>query len=419
MRFVPPGGLYSVELPATPRCDVRPDSTDCVYDNPASAWTFRVRHQKIRLQSHDTLVKNPSWNLQNLVNDGAGDEGQEVLLNKATVADGFAAADYRLGPKSDSPSAPHSAGRFINLGDKVVQIVQLNIDGKQAPPEDVLQRFVNSFRAVEGGNGLAPLPPSSASLVQGSLLKPGVFTYQRITETAPKTLPWSQINEEAPLDYSTQLVKRTIQRKRDKNREALVITETSRTPKSSVEHRFWLDAKTLIPYRVKSRWSELVSMSKKDQRRQTRELQMELSNGVMRGEIKGAFGGKFERPLGETPHFLAGAPLELVVASLPLEVGFLGSLRLFELHWKDHFSDWRVLVQYAPKLQSISDLETPANDSLKTFKVDLIEHKAESPRRYTIWIEDSPARRILQVEEFATASESRPRTTVDMLQTQR
>lgn len=99
--------------------------------------------------------------LQSLIRENAGSEGREVLLNNATVADGFAAADYRLSPKSDASPKVYSAGRFINLGEKIIQIVHLGIDGKEAPPEDVLQRFVQSFRVEGGGQGLAPLPLSS------------------------------------------------------------------------------------------------------------------------------------------------------------------------------------------------------------------------------------------------------------------
>jgi hypothetical protein len=54
---------------------------------------------------------------------------------------------------------------------------------------------------------------------------------------------------------------------------------------------------------------------------------------------------------------------------------------------------------------------------IKVFKVELIEHKVKSPRRYTFWIENSPARRILQVEEFTPGSSGS--TTVHMLQTKK
>ncbi|WP_375766384.1 hypothetical protein NR798_32470 [Archangium gephyra] len=412
MRFVPPGGWYSVEFPATPECGADEGMRDCRYVDPANGRVFRTRHWKIRLLSDEALRKDPSRNLKGLVLNTARSEGLEVLLNNATTADGFAAIDYRLGAQSNSPSTVQAAGQFINLGEKVIQIVHLSVDGREAIPEDVIQRFVKSFRAENGGQGLAPLPPSIASLFQGSMVKPGVFTYQRITETAV----WEQVADREPLNYSTQTTRRTIQRKRDKKRDALIVTVSGRTLTGTFEERTWLDAKTLIPYKQVSRSSRFDAMLAKQQ---TSTFQLENINGVWRGESTGPFKGKFEHPVGDTPLLLAGAALELAVSSLPLEEGFIGSIRVFEpdgFITQEFHSDWRVLVMYAPDLVEIAGMQADKKGLIKTFKVELTEHKAKSPRKLTLWIENSPARRILQVETFVP-DRQHARTSVNMLQT--
>ncbi|WP_224247691.1 hypothetical protein [Hyalangium gracile] len=411
VRFTPPGGMYSVEFPATPQCSQQRDQTVCSYTDAARGWTFSSRHWKDNVVLTDELEKNPSAHLQGRLNAIASNEGLEVLQNDAIVVDGFPAAEYRLSPRSDTSPPVHSAGQYINLGEKIVQVVHLHIEGKEAPPENVLQHFVKSFRTEGGGQGLAPLPPSSAALIQAPLLKPGVFQYRTVVQTAA----WGKGADREPLSYALQTMRRSIQRKRDKKREAILVTDTGRTQDGKFDYRYWLDAKTLVPYKMVTTQTKLVGMTNKNE---TNTFRMENIDGVMKMELGGSFKGKLDHPVGNVPLFMPNASLELAVAALPLEEGFLGSLRVFELTGifdKNFHSDWRVLVQHVTDLQSIGDLQAGKTGPIKVFKVELFEHKAKDPRKYTMWIENAPTRRILQVEAF-----SKPRTTtVQMIQTRR
>jgi hypothetical protein len=233
--------------------------------------------------------------------------------------------------------------------------------------------------------------------MQASLLKLGVFQYQSIQEKLPgEGMPWS---------FSVGTAKRIIQRKRDKKRDALIITETGRTQAGKFEHRFWLDAKTLLPYR----W---VSRSPGTSTR------LEVIDGFLRGEGKGAGAVKFNQHMGDTPLLFPGAPLELALSTLPLAPGFTGSVRVLDpggMAAGKPFSTWRVSVPFAGPVTGLASLKK----DVASYKVEMLESTGEeelekTPRKIILWIE-SDARRVLQVETVAPLSRGGSRSVQTIL----
>ncbi|MFY0582417.1 hypothetical protein ACN28S_56365 [Cystobacter fuscus] len=193
----------------------------------------------------------------------------------------------------------------------------------------MIQRFVNSLRVEEPSAppvavvtpppAVAATPaaasptqsvPSLATLLQASLLKQGSLQYQSVQQTLSGGAgPWS---------FTVGTTQRKTLRRRDKKRDAFVITDTGRTPAGKVENSYWVDAKTLLPYRWMGRAPGGASMS------------LELVDGALRGERKGLSPLKFDQLVGDKPLLFPGAPLELALSTLPLGQGFTGSLEVLE-----------------------------------------------------------------------------------------
>ncbi|HEX5753896.1 MAG TPA: hypothetical protein VFZ09_47370 [Archangium sp.] len=412
-RVTPAGGPFSIEFPAAPTCDANAnaDEPGCHYVYPAEGWVLSAS------LSQAESSKPPAASLQKHLDTSAEEGSFRIVRQEATHVGDLPALDYRL-ESTDEPTY-RTVGRLVLIG---ARIAAIEVGGETLPPEDAIQRFMNTFR-LEGPPGkseavasLAPEPqptpepsasvrpepslPSITARVQASLLKPGMLQYQSIQEKLPgEGMPWS---------FSVATVKRIIQRKRDKKRDALIIIETGRTQAGTFEQRFWLDAKTLLPYR----W---VSRSPGASRR------LEVIDGFLRAEGKGASAVKFNQHVGDTPLLFPGAPLELALSTLPLAPGFTGSVRVLDpggMETGAPFSTWRVSVPFAGPVSGLARLKK----DVASYKVELRESTGEkepekAPRKMILWIE-SEARRVLQVETEAPLSRGGTRS-VQTLQAQR
>lgn len=429
-RVMPAGGLFSIEFPAAPTCDANADEPSCHYVYPTEGWVLSASLSKV------TSSEPPAKSLQKYLDTSAEDGSFRVARQEATHVGDLPALDYRF--ESTDESAYGAVGRLVLIG---TRIVAMEVGGETLPSEEAIQRFMNTFR-VEGQPGkseavassapepqpipepsaapgptlpaVAPQPaqassasvqpePSPSSItarMQASLLKPGKLQYQSIQEKLPgEGMPWS---------FSVGTAKRIIQRKRDKKRDALIIIETGRTQAGTFEHRFWLDAKTLLPYRWTSRSPGAST-------------RLEVIDGFLRAEGKGAGAVKFNQHLGDTPLLFPGAPLELALSTLPLAPGFTGSVRVLDpegMAAGKPFSTWRVSVPFAGPVTGLARLKK----DVASYKVELLESTGEkelekAPRKIILWIE-SEARRVLQVETEAPLSRGGIRN-VQTLQAQR
>ncbi|WNG33879.1 hypothetical protein F0U61_09715 [Archangium violaceum] len=429
-RVTSVGGLFSIEFPAVPTCNEKADELDCHYVYPSEGWVLSASLSKVKSS------EPPAKSLQKYLDTSAENGSFRIVRQEATHVGELPALDYRF--ESTDESVYRAVGRLVLIGTRLVSI---EVGGETLPPEDAIQRFMNTFR-VEGQPGkteavassapepqpipepsaapspteppAAPQPaqvssasvrpePSLSSLtarMQASLLKPGVLQYQSIQETLPgEGMPWS---------FSVGTAKRIIQRKRDKKRDALIITEKGRTQAGTFEHRFWLDAKTLLPYRWVSRSPGAST-------------RLEVIDGFLHAEGKGAGAVKFNQHVGDTPLLFPGAPLELALATLPLAPGFTGSIRVLdpgEMATGKPFSTWRVSVPFAGPVTGLARLKK----DVASYKVELLESTGEkelekAPRKIILWIE-SEARRVLQVETEAPLSRGGIRS-VQTIQAQR
>ncbi|MCY1080634.1 hypothetical protein [Archangium lansingense] len=425
-RVTPAGGLFSIEFPAAPTCNANPVEPDCHYVYPSEGWVLSASLSQVESS------EPPARSLEKQLNTSAEDGSFRIVRQEITHVGDLPALDYRF--ESTDESAYRAVGRLVLIG---ARIVTLEVGGDTLPSEDAIQRFMNTFR-VEGQPGkseavvssapepqpsAAPSPTepaevpqraqaSSASLqsepslqsitarMQASLLKPGKLQYQSIQEKLPgEGMPWS---------FSVGTAKRIIQRKRDKKRDALIIIETGRTQAGTFEHRFWLDAKTLLPYR----WTSRSPGSS---------TRLEVIDGFLHADGKGASAVKFNQHLGDTPLLFPGAPLELALSTLPLAPGFTGSVRVLDpggMATGKPFSTWRVSVPFAGPVTGLARLKK----DVASYKVELLESTGEkelekAPRKIILWIE-SEARRVLQVETEAPLSRGGIRS-VQTLQAQR
>jgi hypothetical protein len=381
--------------------------------HPTEGWVLSSSFSKVEPSAPS------AESFQKYLATSAEDGGFRLVHQEATRVGELPALDYRF--ESTDDAGYQTVGRLVLIG---TQLVDIEVGGDTLPPEEAIQRFVNTFR-VEGQPekpeavaGLAPEPqslpepsaapspteppavaqpvqaalapvrpepslPALTARIQASLLKLGVLQYQSIQEKLPgEGMPWS---------FSVGTAKRIILRKRDKKRDALLITETGRTQAGKFEHRFWLDAKTLLPYRWVSRSPGAST-------------RLEVIDGFLRGESKGAGAVKVNQHVGDAPLLFPGAPLELALSTLPLAPGFTGSVRVLDpggVATGKPFSTWRVSVPFAGPVTGLAS----SKRDVASYKVELLEHTGETelekaPRKIILWIE-SEARRVLQVETVA------------------
>ncbi|ATB44389.1 hypothetical protein CYFUS_009876 [Cystobacter fuscus] len=434
-RVSPSGGRFSIEFPSEPTCDTNPELSDCRYEDPTDGWLLRVSYGKADVEG------TPAAYLQLQLDRNAEEGGFEIKRQEPLLVGAFPALDYRF--ESIDGSTYRSAGRLVLVG---AQLVDIEVGGETLPPEAVLQQFVNSLR-VEGpsappvappsvvatppavaanpaAESLTPPPPTVAStppavastppavvsptpspvalatltLLQSSLLKPGAFQYQSIQEKLPEgVLPWS---------FTVGTIQRSTARKRDKKRNAFVITDTSSTPAGKVENRYWVDTKTLLPYRWEGRSPGKASML------------LELVDGALRGERKGATPAKFDQPVGDKPLLFPGAPLELALTTLPLGQGFTGSLEVLEPEGLDTgkpVTTWEISVPFAGVVSGLGNLKK----QIPCFKVELLERTEDKkPRKILLWIENAKVRRVLQMELLVPKEQGEDRT-LQMIQLRR
>ncbi|EPX64021.1 hypothetical protein D187_005154 [Cystobacter fuscus DSM 2262] len=413
-RVSPSGGRFSIEFPAEPTCDANSELPDCRYADPTDEWLLRVSYGKAQVEG------TPSAYLQHQLDRNAEEGGFEIKRQEPLLVGSFPALDYRF--ESIDGSTYQAAGRLVLVG---AQLVDIEVGGEALPPEAVLQRFVNSLRveepsappvatapavvtppAVATPPGVAsnpaaesptqpppavastppavesptPSPVSIATLtlLQARLLKPGAFQYQSIQEKLPEgVLPWS---------FTVGTLQRSTVRKRDKKRDAFVITDAGLTPAGKVKNSYWVDAKTLLPYRWEGLSPGRASM------------RLELVDGALRGERKGASPAKFDQPVGDKPLLFPGAPLELSLATLPLGQGFTGSLEVLEPEGLDTgkpVTTWEISVPFAGVVSGLGNLKK----QIPCFKVELLERtEGKKPRKISLWIENAKVRRVLQTE---------------------
>lgn len=408
-RMTPKGGLFSIEFPAEPTCDPTSDLPDCLYEDPTDKWILRTSYSTVELSG------TPEEFLQKHLAANAEEGSFEVDHQEATRVDGYPALDYRL--ESIDGSAYRSAGRLVLIG---TQLVDIEVGGNTLPTEDTITHFVNAFRvevppakikivptpapeappapaAPAAAPPAQPTPPSITTHFQASFLKLGAQQYQGVLE---------RLHEEGkPWNFSVGMTRRTTQHKRDKKRDALVITEMGSTQEGKFENHFWIDAKTLLPYRWESR-SPGASM------------RLEVVAGSLRGEVKGASTVKIDQPLGDIPLLFPGAPLELALSTLPLQQGFTGSVQVLDLEGLTHgkpVSTWRLSVPFSGPVTGLTNLK----QDVAGYRLELLEHTAETEaRKLTLWIESEKARRVLQVEALAPASRGGSRS-VQTIQAQR
>ncbi|WNG31231.1 hypothetical protein F0U62_49925 [Cystobacter fuscus] len=386
-RVSPSGGRFSIEFPSEPTCDTNVEQPDCRYEDPTDEWILRVSYVKADVEG------TPSAYLQGYLGRNAEEGGFEIKRQELLLVGSFSALDYRF--ESIDGSAYQSAGRLVLVG---AQLVDIEAGGEKLPPEEVIQRFVNSLR-VDGPSApsVAP-PPSLATLLQASLLKPGAHQYQSVHEKlSGGGGPWS---------FTVGSTQRKTLRRRDKKRDAFFITDTGRTPAGKVENSYWVDAKTLLPYRWMGRAPGGASMS------------LELVDGALRGERKGLSPLKFDQLVGDKPLLFPGAPLELALSTLPLGQGFTGSLEVLEpegLASGRPFSTWQLSVPFAGPVAGLGNLKK----EVSCFKVELTERtEGKAPRKINLWIENAKVRRVLQMEVQAAVEQGEART-VQMIQARR
>ena len=389
-RVTPEGALFSIELPAAPTCDPKSEQPDCRYDDPKRGWILRTSYKAVEVSG------TPAEFLQKQLADSAGSGGFRIERQEATRVGEFPAIDYHFESLGDS--AYRSAGRLVLIG---TQLVNIEVDGDPLPAEEVIQHFVSTFR-VKGSSekpgspvqaGLSTKPsvaPDIAMRLQVAILKPSVLQYSLLQEKLP--------TEGMPASFSVGTLKRNSQHKRDKKRDAFIITETGRAPEGKIDNRVWIDAKTLLPYRWVSHGPGT-------------SIQLEVIDGSLRGEIKGATATQVDQPVGDTPLWFPGAPLELAISTLPLAREFTGSVQVLEpggLATGKPFSTWSLSVPFVGPITGLSNLK----QSIAGYKVELLEQTegGREPRRIILWIESEQARRVLQVESLTPSSSGESRT---------
>ena len=339
----------------------------------------------------------PSESLQKQLAVLAEEGSFRIDHQEATHVGEFAALDYRL--ESVDGSAYHSEGRLVLIG---TQLVNVEVGGDALPSRDEIARFVNGLRVEGGEPPPVPRPSEPPSLppliaqVQASLLKMGVLQYQSIQESLSGDAMLRRIE--------VGTTRRDIKRMRDKQHDALVISEKSPTPRGKVENRFWLDAKTLLPYRWE-RTSPGASMK------------LEIIDGVLRGKTTGASAAEFTHPVGDTPLLFPGAPLEFALSTLPLARGLTGTVQVLDpagLATGKPFSTWRLSVPFVGLITGLANLK----QDVPGYRVELLEHTETEPRKTSLWIESDKAHRVLQVEALAPSSRGGGRS-VQTLQARR
>ncbi|OJH36555.1 hypothetical protein [Cystobacter ferrugineus] len=388
-RVSPSGGRFSIEFPANPKCDAEPDQPDCRYFDPKEEWILRVSYGKAEVEG------TPSAYLQRHLDRRADDESFEIKLQEPMRVGTYPALDYRLEPIDNATY--RSAGRLVLVG---AQLVDIEAGGDTLPPEEVIQRFVNSLRVEDpSALSMALSPPPLATLLQASLLKPGQLQYQSVQEKLPGGgLPWR---------FLVGTTQRKTQSQRDKKRNAFLISDTGITPAGKVQNRYWLDAKSLLPYRWEGRSPDGDSM------------RLELVDGVLRGERKGATPATFEQPVGDKPLLFPGAALELALSTLPLGQGFTGSFEMLDpegLATGKPVSTWLLSVPFAG---TVTGLVRNPKKEVPCFKVELLERtEGKTPRKINLWIENTKVRRVLLTELLVPAEQGEDRT-LQMIQAPR
>jgi hypothetical protein len=421
----PSGGRFSIEFPSEPTCEAKSELPDCRYEDPTEGWILRVSYGDAEVEG------TPSAYLQRQLDRNADEGGFEIKRQVPLLVGAFPALDYRF--ESIDGSTYQSAGRLVLVG---AQLVDIEVGGDTLPPESVIQRFVSSLRVEEppappvaasyavASNAAAASPTqapptvasnpavasndaaaspsqapvSLATLFQASLLKSVMLKYQRVQEKLPGSgLPWS---------VTVGTTQRGTQRRRDKKRDAFIITDKGSTPAGKVESRYWLDAKTLLPYRWEGRSPGGDPM------------RLELVDGVLRGERKGATPAKFERPVGDKPLLFPGAALELSLSTLPLGQGFTGSIEVLEperLASGKPFSSWQLSVPFAGVVSGLAGMKK----EVPCVKVELLERtEGKTPRKIIMWIENARVRRVLLMEMLVPAEQGEDRT-IQMIQPSR
>jgi|GEM_PF-4388679 len=410
-RITPVGGMFSIEFPGEPTCAPKEELPNCLYEDATEGWILQTSYSTAEVSGSpaEFLKKHLAANAE---------EGQfRIDHQEATQVGGFPALDYRF--ESNDGSEYQSVGRLVLIG---TQLVDIEVGGDTLPDEDTTDHFLSAFRvenppatpqalaqpapepqrvpAIQASPSVQAVPaalPSLTTQFQASLLKLGVLRYQSLQEKLP--------GEGMPLNFSVGTTQRTTQRKRDLKRDALVITETDRTPAGKFENRYWVDAKTLLPYRWTSK-SPGASMK------------LEVIVGTLRGERTGANAAKFDAPVGDTPLLFPGAPLELALSTLPLARGFTGNVQVLDVDGLANgkpLSTWRLSVPFAGPVAGLANFKS----DVESYKVELIERTEDKePRKISLWIEREKARRVLQVEALTPASRGGDRS-IQMLQAQR
>lgn len=423
------GDVFSIEFPVKPTCEPKAEVPECHAEDPEEGWLLRASVWTVGAR------RTPTEALRKHLSSMAQDGDFRIVREEETRVGELPALDYLFA--SGDGSAYHSSGRLVLVG---ARLIDLEVGGETTPPEEVVLHFVNTLQVkgapvvsapVAGSTpepqpvvetaaasappatpepvvrstpepppapeaAPAPLPttppvaPASvlaerlqplAERMQASLLELGALKYQSVHEApAGEGMPWN---------ISVVATQRTTQRKRDQRRDAVLITEKGKTQTGKLENRYWVDAKTLLPYR----WVSQASGSS---------MRVELRDGILRGESTGTRVAKFEQRVGSTPLLFSGASLELALSTLPLARGFTGGLQMLEpdaLATGKPVSAWRLEVPFAGPITGLAGQK----QEHQGFRAELIERTELEPRRIILWI-DGETRRVLQVESLVPAS---------------
>jgi dipeptidyl aminopeptidase/acylaminoacyl peptidase len=287
-------------------------------------------------------------------------------------SDQIVVALRELGRTVDYIVAPDEGHGFLRRENRIAMMVEIerfladHLGGRhqESAPDDILQRLeeirvdVDAVRLPDPADA-AMAPPAE---FRGELLRPGTLSYRQTLEMGGETMELTTTRTVAPAP--------------DAGDSAWTVTEQAQTPMGASADTTVLERQTLLPVR------------RSIEQGQAR-VELRFSDGRVEGRLQA---GPQEMPIDASVEgrvLADGAPLEIAIATLPLEPGFEATVWTFNV-MQGRSAAQRLVVGGAERVRL-------AAGELDVFRVELRPADG-TPGGSTLWIEQAPPHRVVRSE---------------------